>query len=104
MEESDIASFRDKDLGIVHAPKMCLDQSQAFKEVNSNRAFTVGRRKEKEKHDFFLTEPLPGVPRHVCTEFSANIRRIDCIGPILSHIYRHQIESAVNTSDYDAKP
>ena len=77
MEESDTASFRDKDLGIVHAPKMCLNQSQAFKEVNSGQALTVGKTK-----NIYMNEPLPGALRHVCTKFSANIRRTDCVGPI----------------------
>ena len=72
MEEGDIASFFVKDLGLVLAPKICPDQSQAFKEVNNIKAFTV--------------EPLPGAPRHVCTKFRANIRRTDCVGPILSQI------------------
>ena len=45
MEEGDIASFFVKDLliGLALAPKMCPDQSQAFKAVNSSQAFTVGR-------------------------------------------------------------
>ena len=64
---------------------MCPDQSQAFKEVNNSQAFTVGRKKIPGTV-FFLNEPLPGAPSHVCTKFSVNIRRIDCVGPILSHI------------------
>ena len=39
------ASFFVKDLGLALAPKMCPDQSQAFKEVNNSQAFTVGRKK-----------------------------------------------------------
>ena len=38
MKEGDIASFFVKSL----APKMCPDQSQAFKEANNSQAFTVG--------------------------------------------------------------
>ena len=34
-------------LGLALAPKMCPDQSQAFKEVNNSQAFTVGRRKKR---------------------------------------------------------
>ena len=45
MEESDIASLFGKDLGLALAPKMCPDQSQASKEVNSSQAFTAGRKK-----------------------------------------------------------
>ena len=81
MEEGDKASFFVKDLGLVLAPKMCPDQSQAFKEVKNSQAFTVGRKKNTP---FF--EPLPGAPRHVCTKFRANVPRTDCVGPILSHM------------------
>ena len=70
MEEGHIAIFFVEDLGLALAPKMCPDQSQAFKEVNNSQAFTVGRKKTKK-----MNEPLPGAPRHVCTKFSANIRR-----------------------------
>ena len=87
MEEGDTASFFVKDLGLALAPKMCPDQSQAFKEVNNSRAFTVGRK----KNIFFLDEPLPGAPKHICTKFSANIRRTDCVGPILSHSAQNRI-------------
>ena len=78
-----LANFFVKDLGLALAPKMCPDQSQAFKEVNNSQAFTVGRKKMSL---FFLGEPLPGAPSHVCTKFRANIRRTDCVGPILSQI------------------
>ena len=66
------------DLGLALAPKMCLDQSQAFKEVNNSQAFTIGR----EKWLFFWTSRLEVLKGMV----SANIRRTDCVGPILSHI------------------
>ena len=46
MEEGDIAIFFAKDLGLALAPKMCPDQSQAFKKVNNSQAFTVGRKKK----------------------------------------------------------
>ena len=51
------------------ALNMCPDQSQAFKEVNTSQAFTVG--KKKKGYPFFLNDPRPGAPRHVCTKFSA---------------------------------
>ena len=70
MKEGDTASFFVKDLGLALAPKMCPDQSQAFKEVNNSQAFTVGRKKNVPF--FFLDQPLPGAPRHVCTKFRAN--------------------------------
>ena len=83
MEEGYIASFFVKDLGLALAPKMCPDQSQA-KEVSNSEAFY---RRKKNKLPFLLSEPLPGAPRHVCTKFRANIRRIDCVvGPIVSII------------------
>ena len=44
----------------------------------------VCRRKKKKKKKI-LKESLPGAPRHGCIKLSANIRRIDCAGPILSH-------------------
>ena len=43
-------------------------------------------RKKKKWPIFFLDQPLPGAPRHVCTKFRAKIRRTDCVGPILSQI------------------
>ena len=46
----DMAIFFVEDLGLALAPKMCPDQSQAFKEVNDSEAFTVGR---KKMHFFF---------------------------------------------------
>ena len=82
MEEGDIGRFF-KDLGLALAPKMCSDQSQALNEVNNGKAFST--EKNKNKH-FFLNKPLQGAPRQVCIKFSANIRRTDCVGPILSHI------------------
>ena len=45
MEEGDIAAFFAKDLGLALAPKLCTDQSHAFKEVNNSQAFTVGKKK-----------------------------------------------------------
>ena len=66
---------------------MCPDRSQASKEVGNSQAFTA----EEKKCLFFLNEPLPGALRHVCTNFRANIRRTDCVGPILSQIERPNI-------------
>ena len=37
-----------------------------------------------------INEPLPGAPKHVCTKFRANIRKTDCVGPILSQIERRK--------------
>ena len=56
MKEGDIAIFFVKDLGLALAPKMCLDQSQTFKEVNNSQAF-IYRRKEKKWHLFCQDEP-----------------------------------------------
>ena len=36
--------FFGKDVGLALAPKLCLDQSRAFKGVNSRQVFTVGRK------------------------------------------------------------
>ena len=77
MEEGNIASLFVKGLGLAQAPKMCPDQSQAFKEVNNSQ-----EGKTKKKNFFFRDEPLPGAPRHVRTKFRANIRRTDCVGPV----------------------
>ena len=44
MEEGDIANIIVKDLGLTLAPKMCPDQSQAFKEANNSQGSTVGRK------------------------------------------------------------
>ena len=41
MDEGNIASFLVENLGLALAPKMCPDQSQAFKEINNSQAFTV---------------------------------------------------------------
>ena len=86
MEKGDIAKFFCKDLALALAPKMCPDQSQAFKEVNNSQAFAVARK--KITRFFFLAEPLPGAPRHVCTKFRANILRTDCVEPALNHVQR----------------
>ena len=48
----DIASFFVRDLGLALSPKMCPDQSQAFKEVNNSQAFTVGGK----KNELFFSE------------------------------------------------
>ena len=64
MEDGDITSFF-KDLpGLALAPKMCLDKSQAFKELNNSHAFTV-LEKKKKLTIIFLYEPLPAAPRHL---------------------------------------
>ena len=83
MKEGDTASFFVKDLGLALAPKMCPDQSQAFKEVNDSKAFPW---EKKFSLHFFLNEPLPDAPSHACTKFRANFRRTDSVGPKLSQI------------------
>ena len=52
--EGDIASFFVDDLGLALAPKMCPDQSQAFKLVNNSKASAVGRK--TMTHFFFQAE------------------------------------------------
>ena len=44
---------------------MCPDQSQAFKEANDSKAFTVGR---KKKAPFFLHEPRFQVLQGMCVQ------------------------------------
>ena len=48
-----ISSFFVKDLGLGLPPKLCPDQSQAFKEVNNSQAY---RRKKKNVPIFFRNE------------------------------------------------
>ena len=62
-----------KDLGLALASKMRPDKSQAFKEVNNSQA--IPQEETIFSPNFFLNEPLPGAPRHVCTKFRANVRR-----------------------------
>ena len=83
------------------APKMCPDQSQAFKEVSSSQAFTS---KKSEPNFFFPDEPFPGAPRHVCTKFRANIRKTDCVGQIIKSNLTPEIKYTLKPSNYDAKP
>ena len=72
---------------LVEGPRACArgeNVSQpitGLQKVNNSQSFTVGRKKWPI---FFLDQPLPGAPRHVCTKFRAKIRRTDCVGPILS--------------------
>ena len=85
------------------APKMSPNQSQAFKQVNSSQAFTVGRKKHEPF--FLMDELLPRASRHACTKFRANIRRTDCVGRtnIKSNL-TPKIEYTLKPSNYDAKP
>ena len=72
-----------KDLGLALVPKqICPGQSQAFKEVNNSQAFSV----RKKMAHVYLDKPLAGAPRHVCKTFRDNVRRTDCVGPVLSQI------------------
>ena len=50
--------------------------------------FTVERKQTDPL--VLLDEPLPGAPRHVCTKVRANVRKTDCVGPILSQIERRK--------------
>ena len=99
VDEDDIANFFVKDLGPALAPKMCPEQSQAFKEVNNSQPFTVGFFDDP----FLLDKPLPGISRHACTKFRANIRRTDCVAPIVCKILSPEIEYTLKPSN-DAKP
>ena len=86
--------FLVKGPGLALAPKMCPDQSQAFKEVTNSQAF-------------ILDGPLPGAPRHVCTKFvvfsrkySQNwLRRTNFMSNLTP-----KIEYTLKQSNYDAKP
>ena len=80
---------------------MCPDQSQAFKEVNNSQAFTVGRRKKWPI--FFLEEPLPGAPRHVCTSFPQKSKNWLRRTSIKSNL-KPEIENTLKRRNYDAKP
>ena len=80
---------------------MCPHQTHAFKEVKNSQAFTVGIKIIYPC--FFLNEPLPGAPTHVCTKLSANIQRIERWTSIKSCL-TPKIESTPKTSNYDAKP
>ena len=86
-----VASLFVRDPGLALVAKMCPDQSQAFKEVKNSLAFTIGRKKILVTN-FFLDEPFPGVPRHVCTKFRVNInsRRTDRVraGPAIKGFRR----------------
>ena len=80
MGEVAIASFFVQDLGLALAPKMCPDQSQAFKEVDNSEAFTVGRKRNGTRRFEVLQRMF------VQSSKRTNIRRTDCVGPILSQI------------------
>lgn len=71
------SQFFVTDLGRALAPKLSPDQLQAFKDVNNSQAFAIEWR--KNYLFFFPKEPLRGAPRHICTKFSANRRRTDCV-------------------------
>ena len=70
-------------------PKMCPDQSQAFKDVDNSQAFTISR---------------CSLARHVFKTFIANIRRTDCVRQKHEVIFNAQIESTLKPSNYDSKP
>ena len=77
-----MTSFSVKDPGLALAPKMGPDQSQAFKEGNSNHAFTVGIF-FYAFFFFFLTGHFQVLQSMFFTNFQANIQRNDCAGPIV---------------------
>ena len=54
-----------------------------LKKVKNNQAFPW--EEKTSSHFFFRNEPLSGARGYVCTQFRANIRRTDCVGPLLSH-------------------
>ena len=84
-----VSIFFAEDLGLALAPKMCPDQSQAFKDVGNSQAFTVSR---------------CSLARHVFKTFIANIRRTDCVRQKHEVIFNAQIESTLKPSNYDSKP
>ena len=78
-----MASFLDEVSGLALAAKTYPDQPRAFQKANNTPSgVSVGR---SIVFVYFLIEPVSGTPGHVCKTFRANIRRTDCVGPILGH-------------------
>ena len=65
--EGDIAD-KKKHLALALAAKLCLHQSQVFREVNSQ-----GIRMKKTFFILFLNKPALGTPGHVCNTFRSNV-------------------------------
>ena len=97
-----IARFFVKDLGLALAPKVCPDESQASKEVNISQAFTATE--EKKISFFFLDEPPPGAPRHVCTKFSTKYSKNWLRRANIKSGLTPKIQCTLKPSNYDAKP
>ena len=97
------ARFFVKDLGLALAPKMCPDQSQAFKEVNNSQAFTVGR---KKMTNFFFGRAASRCSKaclhKVSRQWSKNWLRTRRTN-IKSNL-TPEIEYPRKTNNYDAKP
>ena len=101
LEEGDMAFFFVTDLGLALAPKMCPDQSQAFKEVNDSQAFTVGRKKMTH---FFSGRAASRCSKaclyKVSRKHSKNWLRRTSIKSNLTP----EIECTLKLSNYEAKP
>ena len=72
--------LRTYQVGLALAPKMCLDQSQAFKEVNNNQTFTVVLSGRAASRCF------KACLYKVSRKYSKN-----CVGPVLSKIKRPKL-------------
>ena len=80
---------KNQDLGRALVSKTCPHRPQAFEKVNHGQAFP---QENISFFDFFfLNEPIACTLKHACTRFRANVRRSDCVGPILCHIYRPKL-------------
>ena len=95
MKGDDIASFFVKDLGLALAPKMCPDQSQALKDVNSCQAFTVGN---MYIYIFWTSrfQLLQGMLVQSLAQIFEELNIILKLTP--------EIEHTLKASNYDAKP
>ena len=102
VEEGDVSSFFfGKDLELALAPKMCPDQSQAFKEVNNSQALTVGRKKVAPFFSGRAASRCSKACLHkVSRKYSKNwLRRIN-----IKSNSTPEIEYTLKPSNYDAKP
>ena len=76
------------------APKMCPDQSQAFKEVNNSQAFTVGSKKKRTSR----FQVLQGMFVQRLAQMFEELSRTN-----IKLYLTPKIESTQKPSDYDAK-
>ena len=88
-------------MGLVLAPKMCDDQSQAFKEVNNNQALTVRRKKDTP---FFCERGASRCSKaclyKVSRQYSKNwLRRTN-----IKSYSTPNIEHTIKPSNYDVRP